>query len=431
MNSLYLIISILAAAGPPLPSQSIDLSGWVSMALVNSPAIRSADASVLSAAAALTGERSFLWPSLSASAGASRNWSSSLLPDDQVMETSGSSYSMGLSLSGELLRSGGQSWIAMEASELMFQAAEADRRGAVLDVTMEVLNGYYSVLEAQELKAAAESALVRTAAQLERTESLYSIGAVTTLELLQIQVQESSDRLLVTRREQALQSAYGDLYSAAGVDGAHLRINPQAVLEPLHIDDVDGIPLDFAMNPSYQAALLRARASERRASSAARAYWPTLRAQAGWSWSDSSLDDLDRIGDNDSYSAGVSLTWNIFDGFARESSIRAARASELQSGAAVDALFNSLRASTESMARSLKTDIQYYHDSMQMLLRASEQHRLSLLSYEMGALSLLELLSAQSDLSQAEANLVSARVSALRAEASLMAGLGMMPRLGE
>ena len=68
---------------------------------------------------------------------------------------------------------------------------------------------------------------------------------------------------------------------------------------------------------------------------------------------------------------------------------------------------------------------------MLMVEQAGEQYRLSQMSYEMGALTLLDLLNAQADLSQAEANLVSARVTALRTEASLMAQLGRMPRVGE
>jgi outer membrane protein TolC len=66
-----------------------------------------------------------------------------------------------------------------------------------------------------------------------------------------------------------------------------------------------------------------------------------------------------------------------------------------------------------------------------MLEQAREQYRLSVMSYEMGALSLMDLLDAQSDLAQSEANFVSAGVTALKTEASLMVQLGRMPRVGE
>ncbi len=135
--------------------------------------------------------------------------------------------------------------------------------------------------------------------------------------------------------------------------------------------------------------------------------------------------------ENDGFNAGVNLSWNVFDGFLRESRIKSARASSLISHASLETLENSVSTSIESLSNSLKLDIQYYSDSKLMLEQAQEQYRLSLMSYEMGALPLMDLLDAQSDLSQSEANLVSAEITALTSEASLLIQLGRMPRVGE
>lgn len=413
--------------------QALDLSGWVALAYQNSPAISSADASLLSSEASLTSSKSFLWPSLNMSVAASRSWSSTLATGGGIVDSETNSYSTSLSLSQELLQSGGQNWLYMEASELSLMAAEADHKGDVLDVTMDVLSAYYGVLEAVELKKAAETAHERSLNQLERTEALYEIGATTTLQLLQVQVQESGDRLTVSRRDQSLFTSYSNLFNAAGVDQTidHLQINTAAVIEPLAMEAVQGISLDYSANPALLSASLRARASELNSTAAGRAYWPSLRASAGWSWNDNTLDDVDRMFDSDGYNVGVSLSWNVFDGFLRESRIKTARASSLISQASFETLENTVKASVESLSNSLRIDIQYYSDSELMLEQAQEQYRLSLMSYEMGALPLVDLLDAQSDLSQAEANLVSARVAALKGEASLMIQLGRMPRVGE
>ncbi|MCK5133829.1 MAG: TolC family protein, partial [Candidatus Sabulitectum sp.] len=415
------------------PEQALDLSGWVALAYQNSPAISSADASLLSSEASLTSSKSFLWPSLNFSAGASRMWSSMPVAGGGIVDSETNSYSTSLSLSQELLQSGGQNWLYLEASELSLQAARADYKSDVLNVTMDVINAYYGVLEAVELKKAAEAAHERSLNQLERTGALYEIGAATTLQLLQVQVQESTDKLTVTRRDQSLFTSYSSLFNASGMDRTidHLQINPDAVIEPLPLASVQRIPLDYSDNPGLLGASFRARAAELQSTAAGRAYWPSLRASGGWSWSDNTLDDVDRMFDNDGFNAGVNLSWNVFDGFLRESRIKTARASSLISQASLETLENSVNASVESLSNSLKINIQYYSDSELMLEQAQEQYRLSLMSYEMGALPLLDLLDAQSDLSQAEANLVSARVAALTSEASLMIQLGRMPRVGE
>lgn len=434
MTALLFVFSVfLAAQTHEGQERELDLAGWVALAYQNSPAISSADASLLSSQASLTSSKSFLWPSLTLSAAASRSWSSISLPGGSIEDVDANSYSTSLSLSQELLQSGGQNWLYLEASELSLLAAEADHQSDVLSVTMDVVSAYYSVLEAVELKKAAEVAHERSRNQLERTEALYEIGASTTLQLLQVQVQESGDRLTVSRREQSLFSAYSSLFNAAGVDqnSENLQINPDAVVEPLPLESVRRIPLNFTENPNLISASFSVRASELQSTAAGRAYWPSLRASAGWSWNDNTLDDVDRMFDHDGFNAGVNLSWNVFDGFLRESRIKSARASSLVSQASLETLENSVSSSIESLSNSLKIDIQYYSDSELMLDQAQEQYRLSLMSYEMGALPLMDLLNAQSDLSQAEANLVSARVAALTSEASLMIQLGRMPRLGE
>ncbi len=434
MTALLFVFSVFLAAQPEVDQvRELDLAGWVSLAYQNSPAISSADASLLSSEASLTSSKSFLWPSLTMSAGASRTWSSMPVTGGGIEDSETNSFSTSLSLSQELLQSGGQNWLYLEASELSLLAAEADHRGDVLNVTMDVVNAYYGVLEAVELKKAAEAAHERSLSQLNRTEALYEIGGVTTLQLLQVQVQESSDKLAVSRRDQSLFSTYSTLFNAAGMDRSieNLQINPDAVVEPLPLESVQRISLDYSGNPGILGASFRARAAELQSTAAGRAYWPSLRASAGWSWNDNTLDDVDRMLDNDGYNAGISLSWNVFDGFLRESRIKTARASSLISQASLETLENSVSASVESLSNSLKLDIQYYSDSRLMLEQAQEQYRLSLMSYEMGALPLMDLLDAQSDLSQAEANLVSARVAALTSEASLLIQLGRMPRVGE
>ena len=434
MTLTLLILSTLTGTGSVGESpQELDMSAWVSMALQNSPAIYSSEAALLSARACLASDRAFLYPSLSASAGVSRSWSESPLPGEGAVESETNSYSAGLTLSQEILQSGGQNWLYEDASEISLQAAEADHRKTILDVTLEVTNSYYDVLEAIELKRSAINAHERSKSQLQRTEALYGMGAVTTLEMLQIQVQESSDRLAVSRREQALQSSYADLYNAAGADpaGPELVINTNAVIEPLPAASVRDIPMEISDNPALIAAQLRQRASEIRTEAAGRAYWPSLRATAGWNWNDNTLDDLDRMFDSDGYNVGLSLSWTIFDGLLRESRINSARASELGSLASLQSLEDDLGSAVRTLSNSLEIDIQYYHDSMLALELAQEQYRLSQMSYEMGALSLLDLLQAQSDLTSSETNLVSARTAALKTEASLMVSIGRSPRLGE
>ncbi len=111
---LTVLLTVLSLSVADTDSvRRLDLAGWVSLALDNSPELRSAEASLLSARASLTGDRSFLWPTLTGSASASRTWSDTPLEGGGAVQIDNDSYSAGLTLSQELLQSGGQNWLYM------------------------------------------------------------------------------------------------------------------------------------------------------------------------------------------------------------------------------------------------------------------------------------------------------------------------------
>ncbi|MCK5842949.1 MAG: TolC family protein, partial [Candidatus Sabulitectum sp.] len=107
MTILSILISMLISVQPAADQvQKLDLAGWVSLAYQNSPAISSADASLLSSQASLTSSKAFLWPSLTLSAGATRRWTSMNAASGGIEDIESNSYSTSLSLSQELLQSG-------------------------------------------------------------------------------------------------------------------------------------------------------------------------------------------------------------------------------------------------------------------------------------------------------------------------------------
>jgi outer membrane protein TolC len=408
----------------------MDLSGWVSAALDESPDIASSQAYVDIAEAGVLAGRSFLWPSLSLSASAGHTWpSGSGLPGAGAEDYA--SYSYSLSASQELLGSGGRSWLELEASRHSLESARADHREQVLSKVLEVLTAYYSVVESRGLLESARRAHRRSTQQLERTQSLYDVGGATSLELTQAQVGESRDRLTVTRRRQALTAAYYDLYEAAGLepDGSY-AVNPDAVLEPLSAREAEQLALDWSTNPGLVSAEMSVRESSASLSASRRSYWPTLSASGSWSWSDDEAD-LGDVYDNDTWNVSLNLSWPVFDGWLRESSIRTARAQYLRSRAVLEGVRRSLATAAASARDQLLASVESYRIAGMARDHAQRQLELSRRSYEMGALSLLDLLDAQRELAEAEASVVGARRECLVAEAQLMVLMGRMPRLGE
>ena len=430
--SAVLLAFAATAAGLPDPGDSLamDLSGWVSIALEESPDIASSNASVSIAEAGVLGSRSFLWPDLNLSASAGHTWTGpGSIPGGTDEDYS--SYSYSLSLSQELLGQGGASWLDLRASRYGLAASRASHREQLLGKVMEVLSAYYGVVEARELLVSARRALERSTGQLERIRALYEMGGATSLELTQAQVSESRDRLTAATRQQALTTAYYDLYESAGIepDGRY-GVNFNSVLEPLSREQTESLSLDYTENPGLKAAELGVSESSTQLSARRRSYWPTLSARGSWSWSDDEAD-LDGIPDNDSWNVSLNLSWSIFDGWLRESSIQTARATYLRSRATLESVEQSLATGVAGSRDRLLNAIESYEVALLAREYSLRQLDLSRRSYEMGALSLLDLLDAQQQLAEAEASVVSARRECLVEEANLLVLLGRTPRLGE
>ncbi len=337
---------------------------------------------------------------------------------------------MSASISQELLASGGSSWLRLSGSRHSLCASEFDMDQARLDLTMDVVEAYYGVIEDIQLLASSRRALERSTEQLRRTEALYEIGGATNLELIQAEVQQSTDNLTLLRKDQAVSNSYTVLYQTAGVIGTGYTVNTNAVLQPVSIETAMNYSLDMSGNNTIASSIERTAAVEYSYEASRRAYWPSLNAGGSWNWSNDELDFED-FSNRDSWQASVTLSWTLFDGFSRESIIQSSRASVLRQQASHEALMNSIESLILTSHNNLISSIMSWELSLEVLNQSEEKLRLSMMSYDLGSISLLDLLDAQSNVTQAEASVESSRVSCLIAEARLLVLLGWSPRIGE
>jgi len=424
---LSLVVQVLFAQTDSLP---LDLSGWVRVAMENSPTITISSADLMSSSASLTSSESFLWPRLSFSSTASHSWSSIHNASGGYTDTDNASWSMSATISQEILASGGSSWLRLSGSRHSLDASRFDMDQARLDLTMDVIEAYYGVIQDVQLLVSQRRALDRSTEQLRRTEALYEIGGATNLELIQAEVQQSTDNLTLLQREQAVSNSYTILYQTAGVLGSEYRVNTNAVLQPVSIATAMDFNLDMSGNNTIASSIERLKAVEYNYEANKRTYWPSLNAGGSWNWSNDELDFED-FSNRDSWQASITLSWTLFDGFNRESIIQSSRASVLRQQASHEALINSTKSLILTAQNNLVSSIRSWELSLEVLNQANEKLRLSMMSYDLGSIPLLDLLDAQSNVTQAEASVESSRTSCLIAEARLLVLLGRTPRIGE
>jgi outer membrane protein TolC len=424
---LLLMVSVLFGQDDAIV---LDLSGWVQLAFENSPDLDRSSADLFSADAAVSSSKSFLWPSLTFGSSAGHSWSSTPDMTGGYTDTDNSSWSLSAGLSQEILASGGSSWLRLSGSRHAREASRYDLDQAGLDLTMDVIEAYYGVIESIGLLSTAEKALDRTNEQMRRIQSLYDLGAASNLELIQTEVKRSRDSLSLLQRRHAAVNAYGILHQTVGLIGSTASVNTAAVLQPISVRSATDIDIDLSRNFSLAASRERLIEAELSHKAYKRSYWPSLNANGSWNWNNDELE-FDDFTDRDSWNVSLTLSWTLFDGFSRESRIQSSRASVLRQQASYELLDNSIRTAVLTRQNDLISSIEAWELSLELLNQAEEQLRLSMMSYNLGSLSLLDLLDAQSGVSEAEVFVESAIAFSLIAEARLFVLLGQIPRTGE
>ena len=169
-----------------------------------------------------------------------------------------------------------------------------------------------------------------------------------------------------------------------------------------------------------RVADLRAAASEVKA--AKTAYLPTLSLGTG-GLSKTYGEQNQQPGvyslNQEFWDAHLSLTWNLFDGFARESRLAQAKAAQKQAAAEVDAMRDQVENEVWSAYSTARTALRQQKAAAALLEAASSSYNAALQSYTYGVRSQIDVVSAQRALAAARTADVSARTQLLTGVAAL------------
>ena len=317
---------------------------------------------------------------------------------------------------------------------------EATRVRQEYAVALSTKQAFFNALAAMELVAVAETRLRRAAEQLNLVSEKLRLGATTRSDSLRSRVEYGNAQLQLIQARADQRNTQATLGRAVGTEGLVAPV-PDTTLE-VRLGALDTAALRreaLAAAPSVREAemtLVSAQASLR-ASRAA--YLPTISASLNQSWSralngmfsatpfevvrggDTTLNRMPFVG---SRSLSVSFSYPIFDRFQRETSVATASSSVISAEARrrdarlfLDANLTQALASLE--AASAKIDI-----ARVSVAAAEEDLRMQRERYRLGTSTIVEVLTTQVSLDQAQVDLVRARYDYLVARAQLEAYVG-------
>lgn len=321
----------------------------------------------------------------------------------------------------------------IEQARAGYGAAEAGYEGDRQELIHEVITTYNNVLLAEKMLELQQDLKAQTEGHLEVVQSNLDAGMVTELDRHEARVALAEVEQEIVEAESSLVMAKEGFRSLLGLEqGTEIGLAGSsegafAGLEEEVLAEAERSQLlDLADNPQLKALGYQQEASEAGLELAEAQRFPTLAMVGSYTWEDEEFGFA-----NSSWSLGVNLSFEIFDGGQRRAEIAQAEAElkqlEYEREEAEDGLYIEARRALHAFDDAISKE----ELNAEMLEQAEKQLDLAELRYSEGVGTSTDVLDARAGYSQARLRAEEARFSRIEALADLYLVLGQADKLVE
>jgi outer membrane protein TolC len=379
----------------------------VDLALRNNPTTLEAWANARAAAAAYGASRSAYFPEVDASASVTRVKTAATAGRVAVTQTN---YGPSATLTWLLLDFGGRGG-AIEAARQALISADWTHNAAINDVVLQSQVAFYNYVATGALVAAQRVSLEDAQANLDAAEARRQVGTATIADVLQARTALSQAQLSLETTEGTRQTARGALALALGVP-ANLPYDVDSVTAPVPVgalgDSVDALIARAVRDrPDLAAARATAAAAAARIRQLRGARLPSITAtgDGGFTYI------VNKSGGGSNYTIGLGLAIPLFNGFGREYSQKQAEFLADAAQAQQRSLEQQVTYQVFSSYYALQTATRSVQTANDLLASATQSDEVALARYKAGVGTVLDLLSAQSALASARAQVIQSRLN--------------------
>ncbi len=413
------------SAFAPDPTKIYTLPELVDIAEQNNPDTRVAWENAKARAADLGVSKSSLYPTLAAIALAQSDRIDLLFAPAYYRQTTGT-FSPVLSVEYVIFDFGKRlDEVAVSRSNLL--AANFLFNDTHRKIIFQVMEAYYRLLNSKGQQDAEEANLKNAQEDQDAAEARLEQGLATLPDVLEA-------RSATAQADYDLQAAIGATEIAQGDLATALSISPtsqfqvesiQGLTLPQDLPDTVETSLDRALvqRPDLMEQVEQLRAAGAEIKAAKTEYVPTLSfdGTGGLARIYGVQDQTPGIYSptQETWETKLSLTFDLFDGFARESRVARAKADQKQAEAGLDAIRDQVENQVWAAYSTARTALRQQRAAAALLTAASESYDASLQSYNFGVRSQIDVVSAQRALAAARTADVSARAQLLTSVAAL------------
>jgi outer membrane protein len=311
----------------------------------------------------------------------------------------------------------------VKAASAENEAADAGMVNERFQTTLLTKQLFYTAVANEALVRVADAQLKRAQQQLQISVEKLHAGSATRSDSLRSTVEFGNARIDLLRSQANLATAQADLGRQIGVDGL-VRALFDSLLPPMP-DTSDLRNTALSTSPALDQAEAQASAARAMVWSARAQYWPTLNVSYNNSRQGSENPNWPLFSNYpETFQWRFGLSWPLLNGFTREANqVSASVQRDVAVARAADTRREVGALVTQQLA-VLGTAFEQIRISDDNLAAAREDLRVQSERYRVGAATILDLLTSQAALTQAEVNVIQTRFNYLIARAQLEATVG-------
>lgn len=326
---------------------------------------------------------------------------------------------------------GGRLFAAVRAAKLTREQALADYQTVMADTLVNTRVAYYDVLQNEQEIVVAEASVNLLSRELEDQQRRFDAGTVPRFNVLRAEVAVANERPVLIRARNAYRIAKNNLANFLGCnlprqiwEDIPLQLTDKLDVTPYNLDLPSAITEALVRRTELQSLRKGEQLREEDIVNARSGYKPSLQAFAGYSWQSPTL--MEDLGESFSgWNVGGQLTWNLFDGLSTHGKILQATALRNKARADIDDTSRRIELEVRTAYSTFVEAREVLESQEKVQEEADEALRLARARAEAGTGTQLDVLDAQTSLTQARTTQVEAQHDYAVARARLERAIGL------
>ena len=269
---------------------------------------------------------------------------------------------------------------------------------------------YYAYLASVENVDVQKEAVKRSDEQLKLINSRYELGSASLSDVLKQKVQFGNDKLSSLTAENSVVTLKASLAYTIGVDpNSNVEFSKKYNVKEYSGTLDEAINFSFDNEPGLQSSVFKSKAAGSAVKAAKSNYLPKLSGNASFT----KFNGTQAFPTSFDYSSttkrfGLTVSWNIFDGFQRERSVTAAKVDRNNSRASEAEAKNRLIRDVKTAFYDIEQQNEVKNIAQDNVNAAEEDLKITQEKYNLGAATILDLLNAQVSVKQAQVSMIQA-----------------------